>query len=126
MKDTVKILRALTANNPFSLDTNNNLRNIINGVSADSNVNTDTAKSVGGKILSSMNGMLATDYSFKRSAQAVTLAWKSSVKIADEVQVHPQLLFSASLSPVIIPNLKNYFSTSSADIPQLFSIPYSC
>ena len=72
MKDTVKILRAVTAHNPFSLDTNNNLRNIINGVSTDSNVNTDTAKSVGGKILSSMNGMLATDYSFKRSAQAVT------------------------------------------------------
>ena len=72
MKDTVTILRALAAHNPFSLDTNNNLRNIMNGVNADSNANADTAKSVGEKILSSMNGKLATDYSFKRSAKAVT------------------------------------------------------
>ena len=74
MKDTVTILRALAAHYPFSLDTNNNLRNIMNGVNADSNATADTAKSVGEKILSSMNGKLATDYSFKRSAQAVTMA----------------------------------------------------
>ena len=41
-----------------------------------------------------MNGKLATDYSFKRGAQAVTIALKSSVKIVDDqVQVDPQLLF---------------------------------
>ena len=83
MKDTVTILRALAAHNPFSLDTDDNLRNIMNGVNAHSNANADTAKSVGEKILSSMNGKLATDYSFKRSAQAVTMASKSSLKIAD-------------------------------------------
>ena len=55
MKDTVTILRALTAHNPFSLGTNNKLRKIMNGVNADSHVNADTAKSVGEKILSSMN-----------------------------------------------------------------------
>ena len=94
MKDTVTILRTLAAHNPFSLDTNNNLRNIMNGVNADSNANADTAKSVGEKIISSMNGKLATDYSFKRSAEAVTMASKSSVKITDDqVQVDPQLLF---------------------------------
>ena len=39
-----------------------------------------------------MNGMLTTDYPFKRSARAVTMT--SSVKIADDqVQVDPQLLF---------------------------------
>ena len=38
--------------------------------------------------------MLATDYPPKRSAQAVTMVSKSSVKIADDqVQVDPQLLF---------------------------------
>ena len=47
VKDTVTILSALAAHNPFSLDTNNNLRNIMNGVNANSNVNADTAKSVG-------------------------------------------------------------------------------
>ena len=46
-----------------------------------------------------MNGMLATDYPLKRSAQAITMISKSSVKIA-------------ALSPVIIPNSKNYFSTT--------------
>ena len=72
MKDTVTILRALVAHNPFSLDTDNNLGHIMNGVNADSNSNADTVMSVEEKILSSMNGKLATDYSFKRSAQAVT------------------------------------------------------
>jgi len=46
MKDTVAILRALAAHNPFSLDTNNNLGNIMNGVNAESNSNADTVKSV--------------------------------------------------------------------------------
>ena len=55
MKDTVTILKALATHNPFSLDTDSNLRNIMNGVNADSNVNADTAKIVGEKILSSMN-----------------------------------------------------------------------
>ena len=73
MKGTVTILRALATHKPFSLDTNNNLRNILNGVNADSNVNADTAKSFGEKILSSMNGMLATDYSFKKRTQEVTM-----------------------------------------------------
>ena len=84
MKDTVTILRALPAHNPFSLDFNNNLRNIMNGVNADSSVNADTANSVGEKILSSMNGMLVTDYLFKRGAQAVIVVSKASVKIADD------------------------------------------
>ena len=47
MKDTVTILRAPAAPNPSSLDNNNNLRNIMSGVNADSNANADTTKSVG-------------------------------------------------------------------------------
>ena len=66
----------------------------MNGVNSERNVNADTAKSVGEKIPSSMNGTLATDYSFKRSAQAVTMASKSSVKIDnDQVQVEPHWTF---------------------------------
>ena len=65
----------------------------MNGVNADSNVNADRAKSVR-ETLSLTNGKLATDYSFKRSAQAVTMTSKYSVKIADDqVQADPQLLF---------------------------------
>ena len=66
----------------------------MNGVDADSDVNADTAKSVGEKMLSSMNGTFATDYSFKGSAPAVAMASKSSVKIDnDQVQVDSQLVF---------------------------------
>ena len=126
MKDTVTILSGLATHNPFSLDGDSNLRNIMNGVNADNNVNADTAKSVGEKILSSMNGTLVTDYSFKRSAQAITMASKSSVKIDNnQVQVDPQLLFRDLSSHVITPNLKSYFDTSSAHIPQLVSTPHS-
>ena len=53
----------------------------MNGVNTDSNVNADTAKSVGEKMLASVKGTLTIDYSFKRSAQTVTIASKSSVKI---------------------------------------------
>ena len=42
MKDTVTIIRALAAHKPFSLYTNNNLRHIVNDVTADSNINADT------------------------------------------------------------------------------------
>lgn len=84
MKDTVTILRALATLNPFPLDTDKDLRNAISGVNADSNANADTAKSVREKIVSSTNGTFATDYSFKRSAQAVTMASKSSVKIFND------------------------------------------
>ena len=47
MKHTVTILSALATRNLFSLDTDNNLGNIKNNVIADSNVMTETTKSVG-------------------------------------------------------------------------------
>ena len=58
MKGTGIILKALAARGALSLDTNNNLRNILNGV-----FNPDTTKSVGEKIPLSMNGMLAPTHS---------------------------------------------------------------
>ena len=86
-------LSTLAAHNPSSPNSDS-LRNIMNGVNADSSVNADEAKCVREKILSSMNGKSPTDYTFKRSAQAITMASKSSVKINnDQVQVDPQLLF---------------------------------
>ena len=64
------------------------------GVNADNAANVDHARAVGEKTLSSMTGKSATDYTFKCSSQAVTLAAKSSVRIqSDTVQVDPQLLF---------------------------------
>ena len=90
--DTLVILTNTADRDPFSADPN--LRNIMTGVNADNAVNFYRARAVGEKILSSMTGKSATDYTFKRSSQAVTLAAKSSERIeSDTVQVDPQLLF---------------------------------
>ncbi|KAK3705553.1 hypothetical protein QZH41_000251 [Actinostola sp. cb2023] len=92
MEDTLTILKALTDRNPFV--PNPSLRNIMNGVNADSSVNVDTAKVIGEKILTSMTGQFPSEYTFKRSAQVTTLASKSAVRIGnDHVQIDPQLLF---------------------------------
>ena len=110
MKGTGTILEALAGHSPFSLDTNNNLRNILNGVNADSNVNPDTTKSVGEKILLSMNWMLAPNYSFRISAQEVNMALNSSVKVADDqVQVNPQLLLQHFVIPCDNSQLEELF-----------------
>ena len=53
-KDTADVLATLAARNPFNPD--NNLRNIMNGVTADENVNVDRAKEVGERISLSMEG----------------------------------------------------------------------
>ena len=64
------------------------------GVNAHNAVTVDRARAIGEKILSSMTGKSATDYTFKRRSQAVTLATESSISIeSDTVQVDPQLLF---------------------------------
>lgn len=84
--NTHKILKYLQERNPFTSDTS--LRNISTGVRAHNTVNVDTAKAVGNVILAKMEGKTATEYTFRRNDQAVTLA---SVKVA--VQIDPQLLF---------------------------------
>jgi len=55
------------------------MRNICTGVHASSNVNVDTAKVVGCAILESMEGKLATDFSFK--GKAITLDTRTTFKI---------------------------------------------
>ena len=46
MKDTITVLRALAAVNPFTPDCDGSLKNIMNGVYADSNVNAHLSKCV--------------------------------------------------------------------------------
>ena len=48
-------------------------------------VNVDTANVIGERILLSMAGQSTSNYTFKRSAQAVTLGSKSSVRIDGEM-----------------------------------------
>ena len=98
----------------------------MHGVNADSNANGDTARSVREKILSSINRKLATDYSFKRSAQAVTMTSKSSVKITnDQVQVDPQLLFQRLIIACDNSQLEELFQYELCTYPTaLFNSPF--
>ena len=91
-KDTHKILSYFQERDPFT--TNPVLHSISTGAHAHSTVNVDKARSVGIKILSSMEGATPADYTFKRSNQVVTMATKTSVKIdGATVHIDPQLLF---------------------------------
>ena len=73
-----------------------------------------------------MNGMLATDYQLKRSAQAVTMVSKSSVKIADDQgQVDPQLLFQSLIIACDSSQLEELFEYELCKYPTaLFDSPF--
>jgi hypothetical protein len=70
-KDTMIFASFLEERNPFINE--ENFRNIETGVSATMDVNVDNAKQVGDRILSSMESKSVSEYSFKRTYQAVTL-----------------------------------------------------
>ena len=92
MTDTKTLLNALAEQNPSTAQ--KGLRNIMNGVHANDTVNVDDAKDIGQGILASMTGTFVTEFAFKRSNQAETLATRSSVKCdREKIQVDPQLLF---------------------------------
>ena len=70
------------------------LRCIGTGVLADEEVNVDKCKEVGDKVLCSMVGKNAHDYSFHKKDQTVTLACKTAVRLTiGKAKVDPQLLF---------------------------------
>ncbi|KAG1667442.1 hypothetical protein GQR58_018429 [Nymphon striatum] len=93
LSDTKILISTLRDNSPFDT-TNKQLQNIINGVNANETVNVDISQEIGMKILDSMMGKTVTEFNFKRSNQAITLASKTSVHIdGEDVQVDPQLLF---------------------------------
>ena len=126
IKGTVTIPRAQVADNFFPLHTDDNVRNIRNCVNADSNINADTAYSVGKKTLSSRSGMLATDRSSKRSTHAVSMTSKSSVEMAnDQVQFDPQRLFQPLIFACENPKLiEELFQYELCTHPTAFLIPY--
>ena len=94
-KDTLSFLSYLQQRNPFEVDDDDySLRNIETGVTADSAVNVEKANEIGTRTLQDMVGKKVSEYSFKKSQQAVTLNEKSSVKVSGEVvAIDPQLLF---------------------------------
>lgn len=92
MEDANVILKHLTEMEPFGEDPT--LRNIASGVVAHPTVNVFDAKSVGDKIIQSMEGTTVAAHSFQKKHQVVTMDVKSTVKVkGEEIQVDPQLLF---------------------------------
>ena len=91
-EDTNTVIGYLSRRNPF--DSESSLRNIATGVVADDRVDCDKAQEKGQKILASLTGKNAHEYTFRKKNQVVTLASKITVRLTDgEVQVDPQLMF---------------------------------
>ena len=80
---------------PFSND--KSLRNIVNGLVAADNVNVDTYRDVGDRIIRNMIGKSVFDHKFKRKEKAVTLGTNSSVKVTQDKVIDPALLFQIFL-----------------------------
>ena len=110
------LLNALAEQNPFT--SQQSLRNIMNGVHANDTVNVDDAKDIGQGILASMTGTFVTEFAFKRSNQAVTLATKSSVKFdGEKIQVDPQLLFQRLIVALkLLDGMEAIFKLSSCSL----------
>ena len=87
--DLEKLKTSLPVYSPFSQDPI--LRNIVNGVVADGNVNVHAFESVGRNIMDKMIGHSVFSIAFK------TLAHISSVKVALERTIDPGLLFQRFL-----------------------------
>ena len=91
-------------------------------------VNVDDAKDIGQGILASMTVKSVTEFAFKRSNQAVTLATKSSVKFdGEKIQVDPQLLFQRLIVALkSLDDMKAFSSLSCAAIHLLSLILHLC
>ena len=93
--DLEKLKTSLAVYSPFSQDPT--LRNIVNGVVADGDVNVHEFESVGRNIMDKMIGQSVFSIDFKRKDKAKILANISSVKVAPERTIDPGLLFQRFL-----------------------------
>eukprot|EP00745_Piridium_sociabile_P028799 TRINITY_DN4651_c0_g1_i2.p1 TRINITY_DN4651_c0_g1~~TRINITY_DN4651_c0_g1_i2.p1 ORF type:complete len:839 (-),score=172.35 TRINITY_DN4651_c0_g1_i2:728-3244(-) len=111
-RDTKLLLSYLLDRNPFTTDTI--LLNIANGRTAAPEVNADSAKEIGHKILDDMTGKTVLEATIKKKDQVITLAAKSNVKVCEEpINVDPLLLFQrlvtvAQNTPEILPSVFQY------------------
>ncbi|XP_068214528.1 uncharacterized protein [Palaemon carinicauda] len=93
--DLEKIQPKIAACLPFTSDTT--LRNIVNGIVAEPDVNIHAFESVGNKIIEDMIVKPAFTYKFKQKDRAQTLGNISAVKIAPDHTIDPALLFQRLL-----------------------------
>ena len=93
--DLTKISTKLNAFSPFSSDPA--LRNILNGIVANEDINVHEYESVGNKIIERMIGQPVFSFSIKRKEKAKTLGNSSSVVVAPDRTIDPTLLFQRFL-----------------------------
>ena len=93
--DLEKIQEKLSICTPFSSDSS--LRNIITGVVAKEGVNVHEFESVGTAIIETMIGKPIFGTSLKRKDRARTLADQSTIKVAKDRVIQPDLLFQIFL-----------------------------
>ena len=97
VSDTVDLIDYLNERDPFVQ--NDSLFNIANGMTAQERVNVGKAREIGVNIVESMAGKSTDEFTFRRANQAVTLGWRSTVKIKGEhVNIDPHLLFQRLLT----------------------------
>ena len=94
-RDLQKILSKFATCSPFS--ENPSLRNIVNGVVADTEFNVHEFHSVGEGIINKMIGQPVFSIAFKRKDKAKTLGNMTSVKVAPDRTICPGLLFQRFL-----------------------------
>ena len=91
-QDTNTTIRYLPKRSPF--DSESSLCNIATGVVADDRVNCDKPQAERKKILDSLTGKNAHEYTFRKKDQVVTLACKTAVRLNDgDVKIDPHLMF---------------------------------
>ena len=95
LSDLEKIKEKLTSCTPFSSDSS--LRNIVNGIVAEADVNVHQYESIGRSIIDKMIGQSAFTFSFKRKDKAKTLGDMATIKITSERTIDPALLFQRLL-----------------------------
>ena len=93
--DLTKISTKLNAFSPFSSDPA--LRNILNGIVANEDINVHEYESVGNKIIERIIGQPVFSFSIKRKEKAKTLGNSSSVVVAPDRTIDPTLLFQRFL-----------------------------
>lgn len=94
LQDSQIILGYLKERNPFQTSEGLALRNIHNGMEATKDVNVDESKTLGEKIIESMQSKNVASYVFKKANQAVIMHSRNTIIVDGEpCTIDPQLLF---------------------------------
>ncbi len=97
LKDMQSILDYFTERKPFGSD-RTELHSLSSGIVAEKSVNVDSAKSIGAKIVRSMEGMSVSQFKFKKKEQVVTLASSVYVSVdGEKVEMDPKHLYQRLL-----------------------------